>query len=177
MMNMLSVGRSPQNDRKSMDIRYDISVKPNERISANSTVDSLQILINEFGKGIDKRKHGSTITRFDINKKAIILLADLDNHLSNILESRGGSGGSSSNSKVRGDKSTFDFVKVEGVLFKALQCQYVTPCDVLSMRRILCSCLHKLFSIDTQMIAKCATKYVTTLDTLSSSTSSYTTLV
>jgi len=130
-----------------------LTISPQETKNANTSADSLMRLIEEFGKGIDKKRHGNNVTRQDVSKKAMLLLTSIDNHLSTVVEQ----------GKALTTRENFDFVKIESVLFKAIL-STVTPVDVLSMRRVICSCLKKLYTIDNQMVAKAAPRLITALD-------------
>lgn len=142
---------SPTKKQSSLSISFNVS--PKETETANTCVDSLNQLIAEFGKGIDKKKYGNSATRYDVSKKALLLLSSLDNHLSTIVGKE--------KSTIATDK--FDFTKIESVLFKAIL-SYATPADVLTIRRAICSCLKKMYTVENQMIAKASSRLVVALE-------------
>jgi len=113
-------------------------------------------MIDEFSKGIDKKKHGSTITRHDVNKKALVLLTSLDDHLNHFLSTTKSSSSSSS--------GTVDVNKVETALFKALLSTFVTPVDVLTIRRAIHQSMKKLYQMNSQMVTKAASRLINALD-------------
>lgn len=126
-----------------------VTIVPQDLIDSTSASEALIRMIDEFGKGIDKKKHGIVITRHDITKKALVLLTSLDDHLMMMSAT---------------NKNGLNAAKVESALFKALLAGNVTPVEVLTIRRVIHSCMKKLYTIDNSIITKAASRLISALD-------------